>query len=140
MFSPARSAFFERTKLVTLIGTGHLYRHISNLALPPLFLGLRAEFEVNFVTLGTAVAAANVATGVSQVPFGVMVDRLGGRMTLLIGLLLIGTGFVLMGLATEFWQIIVLSIVVGAGNGVFHPADYSILSVSYTHLTLATKA
>ena len=128
MFSPARSAFFERTKLVTLIGTGHLYSHFSNLALPPLFLELRAEFEVNFVTLGTAVAAANVATGVSQVPFGVMVDRLGGRVTLLIGLLLIGTGFVLMGFAAEFWQIIVLSIVVGAGNGVFHPADYSILS------------
>ena len=41
---------------------------------------------------------------------------------------MIGAGFVLMGLATEFWQIIVLSIVAGTGNGVFHPADYSILS------------
>lgn len=128
MSSPARTELFERTKLVSLIGTGHLYSHFSNLALPPLFLGLRSEFEVNFVTLGTAVAVANLATGVSQVPFGVMVDRLGGRVTLLIGLLMIGAGFVLMGLATEFWQIIALSIVVGAGNGVFHPADYSILS------------
>ena len=128
MSSPAVAAFIERAKLVTLIGAGHLYSHFSNLALPPLFLGLRAEFDVSFVTLGTAVAAANVATGISQVPFGVVVDRLGGRVTLLIGLLMIGAGFVLMGLANEFWQIIALSIVVGAGNGVFHPADYSILS------------
>ncbi len=52
-----------------------------------------------------------------------MVDRLGGRLTLLIGLLMIGAGFVVMGLANEFWQIIALSAVVGAGNGVFHPAD-----------------
>ncbi len=129
MPSPAVAAFIERTKLVTLIGTGHLYSHFSNLALPPLFLGLRAEFDVSFLTLGTAVAAANVASGLSQVPFGVMVDRLGGRLTLLVGLLMIGAGFVLMGLANEFWQIIALSAVVGAGNGVFHPADYSILSV-----------
>ena len=128
MPSPAVAALIERTKLVTLIGTGHLYSHFSNLALPPLFLGLRAEFDVSFLTLGTAVAAANVASGLSQVPFGVMVDRLGGRLTLLIGLLMIGAGFVLMGLVNEFWQIIALSAVVGAGNGVFHPADYSILS------------
>ncbi len=128
MSSPTIAAFIERTKLVTLIGAGHLYSHFSNLALPPLFLALRAEFEVSFVTLGTAVAAANVASGISQVPFGVLVDRLGGRLTLLIGLSMIGAGFVAMGLADAFWQIIALSIVVGAGNGVFHPADYSILS------------
>ena len=128
MSSPAVAALIERTKLVTLIGTGHLYSHFSNLALPPLFLALRAEFEVNFVTLGAAVAAANVASGISQVPFGVMVDRIGGRVTLLIGLLTIGAGFILMGFADAFWQIIALSAVVGAGNGVFHPADYSILS------------
>ena len=81
MSSPASAACLERTKLITLIAAGHLYSHFSNLALPPLFLGLRAEFEVNFVTLGIAVAAANVATGISQVPFGVMVDRFGGRVT-----------------------------------------------------------
>jgi MFS family permease len=128
MSSPAAAAMLQRTKLITLIGGGHLYSHFCNLALPPLFLGLRAEFEVNFVTLGSAVAAANVASGISQVPFGVMVDRIGGRTTLLVGLLIMGAGFILMGFATAFWQIIALSAVVGAGNGVFHPADYSILS------------
>jgi MFS family permease len=115
-------------KLVALISTGHLYSHASNLALPPLFLALRAEFAVDWVTLGAAVAAANVASGVSQVPFGVMVDRLGGRITLLAGLAMMAVGFALMSVAAEFWQIIALSVVVGAGNGVFHPADYSILS------------
>jgi MFS family permease len=128
MRSPAVATLIERTKLVTLIGAGHLYSHFCNLVLPPLFLALRAEFEVNFVTLGIAVAAANVASGISQIPFGVMVDRVGGRVTLLIGLLMIGAGFILMGFADAFWQIIALSAVVGAGNGVFHPADYSILS------------
>ncbi len=128
MSSPAGATVIGRTKLVALISAGHLYSHFSNLALPPLFLALRADFEVDFLTLGAAVSAANVASGVSQVPFGVMVDRLGGRVTLLSGLLLIGTAFVLMGFADAFWQIIALSIVVGAGNGVFHPADYSILS------------
>ena len=117
-----------RTKLVALISAGHLYSHFSNLALPPLFVALKAEFAVDWVTLGLAVAAANVATGVSQVPFGVMVDRMGGRVTLLIGLVMMAAGFALMGIAEAFWQIIALAIVVGAGNGVFHPADYSILS------------
>ncbi len=128
MSSPAGAAVIGRARLITLISSGHLYSHFSNLALPPLFFGFRAEFEVDFVTLGASMAAANIATGLSQVPFGVMVDRLGGRPALLIGLVMMGAGFVTMAFADAFWQIIALAAVVGAGNGVFHPADYSILS------------
>jgi predicted MFS family arabinose efflux permease len=35
-----------------------------------------------------------------------------------------------MGLATAFWQIILLALLSGTGNSVFHPADYAILSGS----------
>jgi predicted MFS family arabinose efflux permease len=35
-----------------------------------------------------------------------------------------------MGLATQFWQIVVLAMLSGLGNAVFHPADYAILSGS----------
>jgi predicted MFS family arabinose efflux permease len=35
-----------------------------------------------------------------------------------------------MGLATSFWQILVLAVLSGMGNSVIHPADYAILSGS----------
>ena len=35
-----------------------------------------------------------------------------------------------MGFATAYWQIVVLALLSGIGNSVFHPADYAILSGS----------
>ncbi len=118
----------ERHKIVGLICTGHYYSHFSNLVLPPLFPLLKAETGVDYVALGALVAAPAVASGASQVPIGFLVDRFGGRPVLLAGIVVMGVSFALVGVATEFWQLLILMTLVGLGNGVFHPADYAILT------------
>src|SRR5215468_11958860 len=35
-----------------------------------------------------------------------------------------------MGFAADYWQLVVLALLSGIGNSVFHPADYAILSGS----------
>src|SRR6202012_2246351 len=46
------------------------------------------------------------------------------------GALLMSLSIAAMGLATSFWQILVLATLSGVGNSVIHPADYAILSGS----------
>lgn len=117
-------------KILGLISTGHFMSHFYFLVLPPLFYSLREEFGVSFTELGVMMTAIYGTSAVAQIPIGFMVDRYGARVVLTIGLILMSAGFGLVGLATTFWMIIPLVMIAAAGNSVFHPADYAILSSS----------
>ena len=69
-------------------------------------------------------------TALLQTPVGFLVDRYGARRFLVGGALLMSLSIAAMGLATSFWQILVLATLSGIGNSVIHPADYAILTGS----------
>src|SRR5947209_19613094 len=69
-------------------------------------------------------------TAVLQTPVGLLVDRHGARRFLVGGTLLMTLSMAAMGLATAYWQILVLAVLSGIGNSVIHPADYAILAGS----------
>lgn len=117
-------------KVLGLIGTGHFLSHFYLLALPPLFPLLKAEYGVNYTTLGLALTIFYLATGTLQVPVGFLVDRIGARPVLIAGLALEAGSIGLIGLASSYWVLLILTGAAGAGHSVFHPADYSILSSS----------
>jgi FSR family fosmidomycin resistance protein-like MFS transporter len=118
------------TRVNLLIGTGHFLSHFYILVLPPLFLVWQAEFKVSFAELGMTAALMSGITALLQTPVGFLVDRHGARPFLVGGTLLMSLSMCAMGLATEFWQILVLSALSGVGNSVIHPADYAILTSS----------
>ena len=126
-----RAAPISRVARVNLlIGTGHFLSHFYLLVLPPMFLVWQREFGVSYAELGLAVALMSGITAVLQTPVGFLVDRHGARRFLIGGTLIMSLSIGAMGLATEFWQILVLAALSGVGNSVIHPADYAILSGS----------
>src|SRR4029078_1432771 len=78
--------------------------------------------------IGLAFAVFNIVTGVFQTPAGFLVDRLGARAVLLLGLAIGATSFVTGGLVDSFWVMIAMFGIAGMGNTVYHPADYTLLS------------
>jgi MFS family permease len=113
-----------------LIGTAHFLSHFYILALPPMFVAWQREFDVSYAVLGLTVALMSGVTALLQTPVGFLVDRYGARRFLVGGALLMSLSVAAMGLATSFWQILVLSALSGVGNSVIHPADYAILTGS----------
>ena len=113
-----------------LISSGHFLSHFYGLALPPLFPLLKAEFGVSYLELGLAMTAYGLLGGIVQAPVGFLVDRLGPRRVLLVGLALISGSILLMGFVPSYWMLMVLAVFAGLGNSVFHPADYAILAGS----------
>lgn len=114
----------------TLIGAGHFLSHFYVLCLPPLFLAWQRDFGASFAELGLTVTLTAAASGVLQTPMGFLVDRYGAKPFLIGGTLTMALPLAAMSLATSFWQILVLSLISGIGNSVFHPADYAILAGS----------
>ena len=69
-------------------------------------------------------------TGLTQIPFGFLVDRFGAKFILIAGLAVEGIAFSCMGFAPGYPFLVALMFLAGAANGVYHPADYAILSAS----------
>ena len=118
------------TRVNALIGTGHFLSHFYVLCLPPMFPYWQHAFGVSYAQLGLTVALMSGITALLQTPVGFLVDRHGARRFLVGGTLLMTLAMAAMGLATSFWQILLLAALSGVGNSVIHPADYAILSGS----------
>lgn len=120
----------RETHVIGLISMAHMLSHLYMLALPPLFPLMRVDLGVSYAELGLAITCFAVATGLLQTPMGFVCERIGARPVLVTGLLLNALSVTMVGFATELWQLLALMFIGGAGNAVFHPADYSILSGS----------
>ena len=122
--------FGRDARVNALIGCGHFLSHYYQLCLPPLFIAWQKAFDVSFAELGLAIALMGATSAVAQAPIGFLVDRYGARRFLIAGTSLMTLSIAAMGLATAYWQIVLLAMLSGLGNSVIHPADYAILSGS----------
>lgn len=128
MSNPAAATVGGQRAVVSLIGAGHCYSHMTSVALAPLFPLLRDALDVSYVALGGLIAAFSLASSVGQIPVGILVDRFGGRLILVLGLVCLGGAFVAAGMMDGYWPIMAMMAVAGLANSVFHPADYAIMS------------
>jgi MFS family permease len=126
----AAESFRRDVRVIGLVGVAHGVSHFLQLALPPLFPLLRAEFDVSWTLLGVLVGAFYTASGVMQFTSGFLVDRFGARPVLLSGMALMACGTVLAGLSPGAYWLLPFAAIMGAGNGVFHPCDFAILNAS----------
>jgi MFS family permease len=100
------------------------------LALPPLFPLLRAEFDVSWTLLGLLVGIFYGASALTQFGAGFVVDRMGARPVLLGGLGLLAGGTMVASLAPGGYWLFPIVALMGVGNGVFHPADFAIINAN----------
>jgi FSR family fosmidomycin resistance protein-like MFS transporter len=128
--NPAQHSLRRDARVIGLVGFAHALSHFFQLALPPLFPLLRAEFDVSWSALGALVATFYVASALTQFGAGFVVDRLGARPVLFGGLALLAGGTALTSLAPGFYWLYPLAALMGVGNGVFHPVDFAILNAS----------
>jgi MFS family permease len=126
---PAES-FRRDVRIIGLVGSAHAFSHFFQLALPPLFPLLRADFDVSWTMLGLLVGVFYAASGVTQFTAGFVVDRAGARPVLLSGLALLASGTTLASLAPGAYWLFPIAALMGVGNGVFHPADFAILNAN----------
>jgi MFS family permease len=122
------SARVPYARVVGAVCTAHFMSHFYIILLAPLMPFVRDEYQVTYTQIGLAFAVFNIVTAVFQTPAGFLVDRLGARILLILGLAIGATSFVTAGLVNSFWVMIAMFAVAGIGNTVYHPADYALLS------------
>jgi MFS family permease len=115
-------------RTVSLVSAAHLISHFHQLVLPPLFSFLKAQLGIGFVELGLALTLFSIVSVVAQLPIGFIVDRVGSRRLLIAGLVIGGLALIAFALAPSYPALLLTAALLGIANGVYHPADYAILS------------
>jgi FSR family fosmidomycin resistance protein-like MFS transporter len=114
--------------VIGLVGLGHLTSHFSQLLLAPLFPWLKEAFDVSYAQLGFLMTIFFVVSCAVQALSGFVVDRFGPRPILFGGLALLGFAALGYSISTSYAMLAGFAVVGGIGNGVFHPADYTLLN------------
>ena len=118
------------SRLIAAVCGAHFMSHYYMLLLAPLFVFVRGDFKVSYTELALALTVFNVVSGMLQTPVGFLVDRIGARMVLIVGLAVSTVAYAIAGLANSYWVFVAMYGLGGLGNTVFHPADYSLLVAS----------
>ncbi len=120
-------------QVISIIGVVHLLSHAYQFTLAPLFPVMALEpnmggLGLSYSELGLLASLFFASSGLCQTPAGFVVDKIGPRPVLIVGLGLLSTAVFLYSVAPSYGSLIALSILAGIGNSVFHPADYSLIN------------
>ena len=121
---PAR----QDAQLIGLVGLAHLTSHFSQLLLAPLFPWLKDAFDASYAELGLLMSIFFVVSCIVQAGSGFVVDRFGPRPVLFAGLTLLGAAAFGFAVSHSYAMLAAFSVLAGAGNGVFHPVDFTLLN------------
>jgi predicted MFS family arabinose efflux permease len=117
---------------VWLVQAGGVVNSLGNgIVFPFIVIYLHNVRGISFAEAGLALSVGAIAALAAGLGAGTIVDRVGGRNTLLLGLLLQAASFALFPLIREAWQAAALLALEGAGTACFWPGQSTLLS----HLT-----
>lgn len=117
---------------IFLVSIAHASSHFYHLVIPSLFPWLMPAFGLNFVEAGALMTTFFVTSAVGQSGMGFFVDKTGPKAGLYLGLVLLASSAIVLGLSTHIAMLFLAAALAGAGNSVFHPADYSLINYNIT--------
>src|SRR5205823_2491532 len=123
--APVRAGDFQ---VMSLVGFAHGTSHFFHLVIPSLFPWLMSEFNLSFTKAGTLTTGFFVVAGIGQAAAGFAVDRYGAQRVLSAGLALLTLSAVALASAQGYPTLVAAALLAGAGNAVFHPADFTVLN------------
>lgn len=104
----------------------HSLQHVYISALPPLFLLLRAEFNISTFQIGLIGSVSGVIS-IFQGPAGYLVERIGSKRLAVLSMLCCSTSVFLYSLAPVFEILLIIVALFALGQVVFHPATYAMV-------------
>ena len=115
-----------------LVGIAHLSSHFFQMLLPPIYPWLMRDFGIDYTEAGFLATVFFVISSIGQALAGFAVDRFGAFRLLLAGMALLVMSGLMLGFAGSYAGLMVTAALAGAGNAMFHPADFTLLNRKVT--------
>jgi MFS transporter, FSR family, fosmidomycin resistance protein len=122
--------------VITLVSVCHASSHFSHLLLPLMFPYFVAELGLTYAELGGVISLFFAVSFSTQTLSGFIVDRNGARRVLYVAQSLMALACLWLSQSSGMGDLLLGAAMLGVGNGVYHPVNYSVLNrqVSPTRL------
>ena len=121
-------------KEVWLISAGHGLTHWYTATFYLLLPLIGKELGLSFTQIGLIMSIQHLATAISNLPGGMLVDMVGHKGYLMAASLFwVGVPYAFMSVTHDFWMLLVCVTLVGIGNNIWHPAAIPTLAYRYPH-------
>ena len=127
----------QDARVIFLVGLAHGVSHFYHLILAALFVWIKPAFNLSYAELGLLMTVFFVISGVGQMLAGFVVDRVGATRVLFGGMATLGIAALVLAAAPSYAMLLAGALLAGAGNSVFHPADYTLLNQRVSKARLA---
>jgi MFS family permease len=115
-------------EIIGLISLAHGSSHFYHLILAPLFPWLKIEFGLSYAELGFLMTVFFIISTIMQAAAGFWVDHSGPLKVLFFGVAMLAVSAVVLAFSNGYWTLLIGACIAGMGNGVFHPADYTLIN------------
>ncbi len=132
--APETEASGEQSRaLLYGLSAGHGVKHFGQWAVLVLVPEMKAGLALSDVAVGAMFGARDAASGVANVPAGLLTDMYRHRVPLLlmISMGLVGSAYLMIGLSSWYWLTLLALMVIGAGTSLWHAPAFSELAVRY---------
>jgi MFS family permease len=120
-----------RARLLTALGFGFFIDSAEDVALPMLWPAVRTALGLTYAQLGYIDSIRVIFQTFSGPFWGMLADRYNRKWILVIGTGLWGLWTAVCGLATDYWQLLLVRVIACIGLGCLYPAAFSLLADSF---------
>ena len=123
----------ETSTLMIGLSAGHGIKHFGQGALLVMMPFIRSTFALGDVAYGTVFAISSASSGIANVPAGMLADMYRKRVAwlLAISMLMVGAGYLLIGISPWVWLIGLSVAIVGFGTSLWHAPAFGTLAARY---------
>lgn len=115
-------------EVIGLVSVAHGTSHFYHLILAPLFPWLKVEFGLSYAELGLLMTVFFIISTLVQAAAGFWVDHSGPLKVLFFGVGCLAVSALILATAPSYGVLLLGASVAGLGNGIFHPADYTLIN------------
>lgn len=108
----------------------HATHHLLTALPQPMQPFIQDEFGLSKAQLGGVTGAFSFSSGASQLPAGLLADRIGPTWLITFGVLGVGIAGALVGLSNSYTMLLALLVIMGIMAGGYHPASTPLISLS----------
>ena len=117
-------------KNIIITSLGHFLVHSMTMILPAILILLEKEFSVSLIQLGQLVTLQILFLGLGGFPAGILADRFGSRMVLMVYFAGLVISAIWLYLSTSFLMAAIGLGFLGLVTGLYHPAGLKMVSHS----------
>jgi MFS family permease len=115
------------------LSAGHGIKHFGQGALLVMIPSIRATLGLSDVAIGGISSVQSISSGIANIPAGILTDMFRRKIAwiLLASMLMVGTGYVVIGVSPVYWILLIGVAVVGFGTSMWHAPAFGTLAARY---------